>query len=332
MADWQIVLVKITAMFLVILVGWAARRRGYLAAETTSVLSLFVVDVALPALVFTQMLRTVTPAALREGWFAPLLIGILIVIAYVAGLLVAPWFSRGEQRNTFVFLAAIPNWIFLPLPIVETMYGDAGVRTLLLDNVGAQLMLWTFGVWILHGSVTPREAFRNIITNPGLIATALGITVAFLVPASRNWEIATSASGNPLQLGASAIVQALAMVGSMTIPVSLLAIGAQLGDLKLHVHRPSRALWGVLFARLIVGPLLTAAVGWMVLKVGVTVPAVPRMVGYLIATMPVAISCSMFTERFGGDVSLSAQGIFYSTFFSLLTVPVMFYLIQRLGL
>jgi len=332
MADWQIVLVKITAMFLVILVGWAARRRGYLAADTTSVLSRFVVDVALPALVFTQMLRTVTLSALREGWFAPLLIGVLIVIAYIAGALVAPLFSRREQRNTFVFLAAIPNWIFLPLPIVETMYGDAGVRTLLLDNVGAQLMLWSFGVWILHGGVTAREASRHIATNPGLIATAAGIGVALLVPSSRDWETAAIGSGPPLHLAACAVVQAMAMVGTMTVPVSLLAIGAQLGDLELHAHRPSRALWGVLFARLIVGPLLTAAVGWTAMHAGITVPEVPRMIGYLIATMPVAISCSMFTERFGGDVSLGAQGILYSTFFSLVTVPVMFFLIRRLGL
>ena len=332
MADWQIVLVKITAMFLVILIGWAARRRGYLAADTASTLSRFVVDVALPALVFTQMLRTVTPTALREGWFAPLLTGVLIVIAYVAGVLVAPLFSHREQRNTFVFLAAIPNWIFLPLPIVETMYGDAGVRTLLLDNVGAQLMLWSFGVWVLHGGVTAREATRHIATNPGLIATAAGIGIALLVPSSRNWETATSVSGSPLPLAAGAVVQAMAMVGTMTVPVSLLAIGAQLGDLELHVHRPSRALWGVLFARLIVGPALTAVVGWTALKTGVTVPEVPRMIGYLIATMPVAISCSMFTERFGGDVSLGAQGILYSTFFSLVTVPTIFLLIRRLGL
>jgi malate permease and related proteins len=332
MASWQIVLVKIAAMFLVILVGWAARRRGYLAAETTTVLSRFVVDVALPALVFTQMLRTVTPGALREGWFAPVLMGVLIAIAYIAGVLVAPWFSNGEQRNTFVFLAAIPNWIFLPLPIVGTMYGDAGVRTLLLDNIGAQLMLWSFGVWVLHGRVTAREACRHVITNPGLIATALGITVALLIPSSRNWEEATIFSGSLLHLAPSAVVQAMAMVGRMTIPVSLLAIGAQLGNLELHAHRPSRALWGVLLARLIVGPLLTAAVGWMIWKAGVRLPEIPRMIGYLIATMPVAISCSMFTERFGGDVSLSAQGILYSTFFSLLTVPAMFFLIQRLGL
>jgi len=332
MADWQTVLVKITAMFLVILVGWAVRRRGYLAAETTRVLSLFVVDVALPALVFTQMLRTVTLSSLREGWFAPLLVGMLIVIGYGAGLLLAPLFSGQDQKKTFVFLAAIPNWIFLPLPIVEAMYGDAGVRTLLLDNVGAQLMLWTFGVWLLRGGVTAREAGRNIATNPGLIATVLGIILVLLVPSSRDWETAAIISKSPLRIGAGAVVQALAMVGSMTIPVSLLAIGAQLGNLELHVHRPSRALWGVVFARLILGPLLTATVGWLVLKAGITIAEIPRMIGYLIATMPVAISCSMFTERFGGDVSLGAQGIFYSTFFSLVTVPLMFLLIQRLGL
>ncbi len=167
MVDWQIVLVKIAAMFLVIVVGWLVRRRGYLPAETTKILSRFVVDIAFPALVFTQMLRTVTPGALRESWFAPLLMCLLIIIAYGAGLLIAPFFCRAEQKNTFVFLAAIPNWIFLPLPIVEAMYGDAGVRTLLLDNVGAQLMLWSFGVWLLRGGVTAREATSHIVKNPG---------------------------------------------------------------------------------------------------------------------------------------------------------------------
>src|SRR5580693_2463587 len=207
MADWQIVLIKITAMFLVIVVGWLVRRRGYLPVETTSILSRFVVDIAFPALVFTQMLRTVTPEALRAGWFAPLLMGVLILVAWLGGLLVAPWFARAEQKRTFVFLAAIPNWIFLPLPIVEAMYGDAGVRTLLLDNVGAQLMLWSFGVWLLRGGVTPREAARNIVTNPGLIATAIGILVALLVPSSRNWELTEHFSGSPVPLVASAVVQ-----------------------------------------------------------------------------------------------------------------------------
>ena len=80
------VFLKIAAMFLVIVGGWLARRRGFLAAEFTASLSRLVVDVAFPALVFTQMLRTVDGTALRQEWFAPVLGGLLIVAAYFARL------------------------------------------------------------------------------------------------------------------------------------------------------------------------------------------------------------------------------------------------------
>ena len=56
-----------------------------------------------------------------------------------------------------------------------------------------------------------------------------------------------------------ALVQALAMVGSLTIPMSLLAIGAQLGELTIAIHRFPRVLWGVLLARLVFAPLVTVA-------------------------------------------------------------------------
>ena len=326
----RVVLIKVAAMFLVIVVGWLARRRGFLAAEFTATLSRLVVDVAFPALVFTQMLQTVDAAALREGWFSPLLCGLLIVVAYVVGLALGPLFSAKTQRNTFIFLVAIPNWVFLPLPIAEALYGSAGVRAVLLCNVGAQLVLWSFGVWILHGTV--RQAARNLLTNAGLWATALGIGTALLFPASRELETFNAATANVTWLVGGTLVQVLGMLGSLTIPLSLLAIGAQLGGLVVPLHRLPRALWGVILGRLLIAPVVTLALGWAALKAGLQLPEATRMVGYLIATMPVAISCSVMTERFKGDVNLAAQGIFYSTLFSLLTVPAIFFLIQRFGL
>ncbi|HEX5399589.1 MAG TPA: AEC family transporter, partial [Verrucomicrobiae bacterium] len=120
----HVVFLKITAMFLVIVAGWFARRHGFLATTVTATLSRLVVDVAFPALVFTQLLRTVDAETLREGWVAPLLCGALIFVAYFVGLLLAPLFSGDSRRNTFIFLVAIPNWIFLPLPIAQALYGD----------------------------------------------------------------------------------------------------------------------------------------------------------------------------------------------------------------
>jgi len=140
------VFLKIAAMFLVIVGGWLARRRGFLAADFTATLSRLVVDVAFPALVFTQLLRTVDGTVLRQEWFAPLLCGLLVVVAYFVGRLLAPMFSGGTQRNTFIFLVSISNWVFLPLPIAQALYGDTGVRTVLLCNIGGQIVLWSFGV------------------------------------------------------------------------------------------------------------------------------------------------------------------------------------------
>jgi predicted permease len=326
----QVVLVKIAAMFLVIVVGWLARRRGFLAAEFTATLSRLVVDVAFPALVFTQMLRTVNADALRAEWFSPLLSILIVLVAYFVGLVVSPLFSGPAQRNTFIFLITVPNWVFLPLPIAEALYGAAGVRTVLLCNAGAQLVLWSFGIWILHGSI--RQALRNLLTNTGLWATALGIVMALLFPAARELETINAASASLGGVMGGALVQALAMVGSLTIPLSLLTIGAQLGELTIAVHRFPRPLWGVILARLIFAPLVTLALGWAAIRAGVQIPDTTRMVCYLIATMPVAISCSVMTERYGGDATLAAEGTFYSTLFSLLTVPAMFWLIQQFGL
>ena len=326
----HVVFLKIAAMFLVIVGGWLARSRGFLAADLTASLSRLVVDVAFPALVFTQMLRTVDAPALRGGWIGPVACGLLIVIAYFVGLLLSPAFSSKAQRNTFIFLVAIPNWVFLPLPIAQALYGDAGVRTVLLCNAGAQVVLWSFGVWILHGSI--QQAAKNLLTNVGLWATAVGIAMALLFPAARDLETASPAELSPGMMLSGALVQALAMVGGLTIPLSLLAIGAQLGELTIAVHRFPKVLWGVRLARLLFAPLVTVAIGFALMKMGFVIPDDTRMIIYLIAVMPVAISCSVMAERFHGDVKLSAEGIFYSTFFSLLTVPAIFFLIQRFGL
>ena len=49
MSESRIVLIKIAGMFLVILAGWLARRRGYLGEEASATLSRVVVDLAFPA-------------------------------------------------------------------------------------------------------------------------------------------------------------------------------------------------------------------------------------------------------------------------------------------
>ena len=326
MSESRIVLIKIAGMFVVIMVGWLARRRGTVTDAVTATLSRTVVDVAFPALVFTQMLRTVDAAVLRKDWLLPLIPVVIVIIAYLVGLAMAPLFGGKDQRRTVLFLIVSPNWVFLPLPIAEALYGAAGVRVVLLCNVGAQLALWSFGVWILHGKIS--QAIRNLATNIGLWATGGGIALALAFPAVRDLGNLASAGSSVGGVVGAALFDALAMVGSLTIPLSLLAIGAQLGALPVSVRKLPASLWGVLLARLVAAPLVTVGLGVALARAGLRLPDVTRLVVVLIAAMPVAIVCSVIAERYGGDTQLAAQAVFTSTFFSLLTVPALFLLVS----
>jgi hypothetical protein len=328
----SIVLQKIAVEFLVILIGWMAHRRGYLGDEPMRALSRFVVDIAFPALVFTQMVRTVDADGLRDGWYVPILAMALLVTAWATGLLCAPRLAGARLRNTFVFCVAIPNWVYLPLPIAEALYGTDGIQVILLANVGAQLLLWSLGVWILRANLSPAQALRQVAVNPGLIATVAGIGVALMVPGARTWETLSPANAPVTPLAAGAAMQALSFVGGLTVPLQLLVIGAQLAALVPDIHKPSATVVRVTVVRLLVAPSVAVALFWCVARAGLVIPETTRYCLYLIAAMPVSLTTALFTERFGGDVPFGAQAIFFTTLAGLGTVPLIFWMMQRLGL
>lgn len=315
------VLLKIAVMFLVMVTGWWASRREYLTPILTKALSVLVVELTFPCLIVGQMLSTVSPAALKRGWWVPLFALVSIMIAVWVGRAFAPVFGAGNsRRRTFAFLVGIPNWVFLPLPIVEGLYGAAGVRFVLLYNLGAQIVLWSIGIRVLQGSRTGVSLWRALLTNPGIIATLGGAAVALVWPGAASFGQSQQGLIGMTGIG---LMGALKMVGDLTIPLSLLATGAQLGFMIKGSQFHWRPLAGINFGRLIVAPVVTLLLmkGIMVLT-GISLTEAEFMSAVIIVAMPVAISCTMFAERFGGDGELSASAIFSTTLFSLGTVPL----------
>ncbi len=323
MNGWQVVLQKTLAMFLVMIAGWIAARRGLWKPEASRTLSNLLVDLIYPCYVIVQFLRTVDADTLRVNWFVPVLGFLVIAIGQLAGLAGGLAVREPVRRRTFVFLVAITNWIYLPLPIAEGLFGAEGVRTVLLMNVGCQAAIWTIGIATLNPGLSVRESLRHIFTNPGILATVAGLALAVFAPALRN--------GAPTLPPVTPLLDAADLLGSLTIPLSLLIIGAQLGARPFSELRPEPALWGVLALRLLAAPLLALLLVRGAALAGLSIPEVPRLIFYLIAAMPAAISCTLFTERYNGDSLLSSKAVFASTLVSLATVPLLFRAIQTAG-
>lgn len=332
MISFDLVMMKIAVMFAVIMAGWFARRRGYLDGDGTRLTAHFTADIIFPALVFTAMLRTVDSSAIGHDLLVVGCGAWIVVLGFLCGGATVFLWGKATHRPTFVFLSGMSNWIFLPLPIIEALFGAPGVRVLLLFNFGAQLVFWSIGVAVLLGGRVSRESIRNLLINPGLLATVGGLVVALAWPEARALLAARPDQMRAWQWPIGVILQAMDMIGTLTIPMTMLMTGMQLGGLPLSGARPTRDVAGVLTVRLILEPLVMLLLLKAVENLfGVWFDVVLRMTTLIVAAMPVAVSTSVVVERYGGDTRLTSLSIFYSTLASIVTVPAWCYLADLAG-
>lgn len=323
------VFAKIAMVLGVILVGWIARRRGALRAETTSEISRFIVDYAMPALIFSHMLRTVDAGMLKESWYYPLLgIGI-IVVGFLLGLATLALVRERSTRRTFILVIGMCNWFYFPLVMVEALFegalADRMVATILLFNLGIMPFVWSVGVWILRGGTLDRKLLIEHLLVPGFIATVLGLVVPIAFPAAATLHDVDPTTAGPVLLTGHIVITALTLLGTIALPLTLVMIGSQLGGLRLSSALPTLSTATATGLRLAGVPLTVYGLLLLVGQAGIELPAGLPFVLVLVASMPVAVNAPMLCERYGGNTDFAAPVVAYSTILSVLTVPAILY-------
>jgi len=323
-----LIFAKILAMFVVAFTGWILRRRNIVDAAMTSTLSRLLTDLIFPALVVARLIDLISWNTVRESAAVLTLGAVVLLVGGISGEVYARLLLPRASRNTAAFLAAVPNWIFIPLPIVTTLYGDPGIRALLLINVAMQFLLWTGGVWMLARGAAHAHPMVQLRSNRGLQATAAAIALGLLLPPVAAFPD-QPAMHAAIRIG-RALVDGFDILGSLTVPLSLLVVGAQLGGLTSAHVTDNRTLGLVVAARLVVIPVIVALALSLLRHAGLAGAPVVQNVALIIAAMPVAVTCAVFTDRFGGDVALGARAILLTTLSCIVTVPLIVTIVQHL--
>ena len=212
--------------------------------------------------------------------------------------------NRSEARlKAFRQMAAINNYLFLPLIIVENLYGSAGSGCLMLFSVGSAIGFWSVGIWVMSKFGFNKETFKNLLTS-NLVAVLIAIAlVCCKVPVPD--EVIKVANG----------------IGAIGTPLMLVLTGASLTLSGAALFREGRdAAWGVI-CRLLIIPAVTVAV----LKV-IPMPPMVFNVALIIALMPTSCASVIIVGKYGGDVDYSGQQLLLSTFLSPATITGFLYL------
>ncbi|MDP1852745.1 MAG: AEC family transporter [Candidatus Omnitrophota bacterium] len=289
-------------------IGFIILKRNIISPNGLDIISKLVVEVTLPLFVFTQLLLRFK-FSLYPNWYVfPFISLVINFCGFIIGfILLKIGLKSLPQKREFLALSAFQNSGYLVIPLVATLLpkdrADELLIYLFLFLLGFNLLVWSFGVYLLSGH--KRKGFElGSLFSPVVVAILLGLLfsgfgVGGYIP--------------------DMVVRPLKLIGECTIPLAMLVVGGSLAliDFSRAAMKIS-VLINILLAKLILVPALALFVIYKFKPQG--------LIGLLIiieAAVPSATSLSLISRHYKAkDADFINQGIFWTHIFSIFTLPL----------
>lgn len=270
-------------------------------------LSRLVVYLFTPFLVFDGLVNSELTAG-EAGQLALIAMGTQLVVA-----LVAWWVARlagfdGMLAPAFIMTVTLINAGNYGIPLNQLAFGDSGEDRAIIFFVMTVLVTNTLGVFLASsGSVSTRQALRNVLIVPLPYAAALGLLVNL-----SGWEFTGPAA------------DASSILAQAAIPGMLAVLGIQLSRTSLETARANiRPALMASALRLAVAPAIALA-----LTVLLGTSGLSRKVSLMQSAMPTAVISGVLATEFGADVAFVTATILISTVLSIGTLSVLLTLLM----
>lgn len=296
--EYTSVINQVVVLFLIIFVGVYAKKKNIINKEVNKSLSQLLMTITMPFMIVASFNYSFSKEMLVNVGLVLLfsfsIHGFLLVISKVI------YFSFPlKTKNILRFITIFGNCAFMGFPVLQSIYGKEGVFYGSIFTIGFNVFLWTAGVMLFTDAKGDRQ-IKKILFNPGIVAVFIGM---FLFLFS-------------IQLPVP-IYRTLELVGSLTVPLSMIIVGVILADMDLKDIFADLAVYYGAFIRLIAAPFTV----FLVLKL-LGMDGIVLGVCVVSAGMPAAANTALFAETYDGDRSLASKSVFITTVLSILTIPL----------
>ena len=287
-----------------------SRRRGILTSQANSVITQLLLYITLPALILHSLTTTISSELMTSfAWLLSMSIFILSL-----SVLLGAWLRRkaklpNNQKAVYESLIIFGNQGFIGFAIIYVLLEEQGIIYLSFFNLFYLLLIWTYGIYLFTRS-GENITWKLFILNPGILSTFVGLGMMLL---PYEWP--------------SPLLNLFESVGKMTIPLSMILIGsllANLGRRKLRLYVTNSYIWLAAGFRLLIIPVL------LFFFLFLHVPFPLLVVAVLTSAMPSAATTSVYAEKYGADASFASFGVMFTTLFCILTIPLLYSLLQWL--
>ena len=305
---------EMTRILMFMVLGFGLNRLHILPKGSGAGISRLITMVMIPALLIYNNMTEFQLANIGQYGQMVLLGLFLWAVMTLVSLPIAGKLAGGNplDRGVYLYGLSFSNTGAIGMPLALAMLGSTGLFQFNLFLVTFSIMTYAWGVGLFLDTErkNPIKRFFIHLLNPVFVSMCIGMTLGALN--AKNWM-------------PSLVLNFAGDLGSMYAPLSLLLAGYTIADYPLTemFHLPKSYLFTLL--RLIVYPLaavlLTKLVGGNLLMATMAVLAFAG---------PSGMNVVVFPASYGQDCETGASIVMISSLGSIVTVPLMYALVQTL--
>lgn len=296
-------------LFALIIVGYYCNKKGWLNRETNKNMSSMVMHVTIPAMLITTIASIRVDDTILKGF-------LITVGAEIIAMILFGWMIRLYARFRGLDDRLHPmlditigslNTGFIGLPVTQIFFGSEGVLYMSAGVLSLNLYLWSYGVCVIEnkkigGLKGFGKTVRKVLKNPNCLAIFIGMALTMT---------------NTVDVIPEAGLGFLKKLGDLATPLSLIYIGALAGDSGIGSLFQEKKALELSVVKMLLMPALAAAALLFV-------PAGPivKSVFLLSMALPAAIVVPMMVEQYGYGEKMSSDIVLWTTFLSMLTMPL----------
>ncbi len=209
-----------------------------------------------------------------------------------------------KKRRIFITMTVFQNTGFVGFPLMQALFGSEGLLLAVVFNMAYNLFMFSYGIKLLSGE---KSNLKKIFFNTVSISSVIAIII-FISP-YRIPEI---------------FAAPISEIGSMTVPISMMIIGAGLAPIPLRTILSDWSSYLVSFIRLLALP------GMMfIAMLFIPIDPVTKAVIVLMTALPCGSMNVIFSEKYDCEPEFAAKTVVQSMLLMTVTLPLLIFLCSR---
>ena len=293
------------SLFLFTLTGFVLRKTGVVDGTLTGKLSGFVAKACQPFLIIFSVVKLeYSTEKLRNGI---LVLAFSVLLHIFLALASKLFFSRvgdTDERKIHEFGCVFTNCAFVGFPILNALFGEAGLFYGAFYVIVYNLAVWSYGVVVMaRGKPNFKISVRKMLVNLGTVPCAIGLGLYMARVPMPDF-----------------LMTVLESMSGLCTPLSLIVTGSLVASMPLRGLFNNPKIYYFCAAKLILIPLIAAVILRFAGLSGLVEGIDLSVFMVVLSSMPPAAFTTIFAELYDVKPSYAAQLLSVGTMLSPFTI------------